>query len=115
MKTEDKKKICNKIFGRIILILFVSFLAIYISSSTGYYEFEQHNKMVLTEEKIREFEKDVAEGKEVDIKNYVVSDKVSYQNKISKFGNNVSKQVENVIQNGVEATFSFFNKLLESK
>ena len=51
MKVEEKKKLCNKIFSRILLALFIAFMAIYVSSATGYYEFEQHNKMILTEEK----------------------------------------------------------------
>ena len=113
MKLEDKKKLCNKIFFKIFLALFIAFLAIYISSATGYYEFEQHNKMVLTEEKIKEFEQDVAEGKEVDIKNYIVSDTPNYENNISKLGKKVSSAVEDFISSGLESTFSFFNKLIE--
>ena len=113
MKVEDKKRICNKVFSRFFLALFIAFLAIYVSSATGYYEFEQHNKMVLTEEKIREFEQDVAEGKEVDIKNYIVNDKPNYQNNVSKFGNTVSVKLESFVQSGLEATFTFLSKLLE--
>lgn len=112
MKVEDKKKLCNKIFSRLFLALFIAFLAIYVSSATGYYEFEQHNKMVLTEEKIREFEQDVADGKEVDIKNYIVNDTPNYQNSVSKLGSTVSTQLENIVQSGIESTFAFLNKLL---
>ncbi len=112
MKTEDKKKLCNKIFSRILLALFIAFLAIYVSSATGYYEFEQHNKMVLTEEKIREFEQDVADGKEVDIKNYIVKDTPSYQNNLSKLGNSFSTHLESFVQSGIESTFKFIGKLL---
>ena len=113
MKVEDKKKLCNKIFSKILLALFISFLAIYISSATGYYEFEQHNRMVLTEEKIKEFEQDVADGKEVDIKSYIVSDIPNYENAVSKLGNKISTQFESFIQNGIESTFSFLNKMLQ--
>ena len=113
MKSEDKKKICNQIFSRIFFILFIVFLAIYIFSESGYYEFEQHNKMVLTEEKIREFEQDVADGKEVDIKSYIVNDVPNYQNTVSKLGNKVSTQFENFIQNGIDSTFAFLNKMLQ--
>lgn len=113
MKVEDKKKLCNKIFSRILLALFIAFLAIYVSSATGYYEFEQHNKMVLTKEKIKEFEQDVADGKEVDIKNYIVNDTPNYENSVSKLGNTVSTKLEKFIQSGIESTFDFLSKLLE--
>lgn len=114
MKVEEKKKLCNKIFSRIILALFIAFMAIYVSSATGYYEFEQHNKMILTEEKIKEFEQDVADGKEVDIKNYIVSDIPNYQNSVSKLGNTFSTQLEKFVQSGIESTFAFLNKMLQS-
>lgn len=113
MKTEDKKKMCNKVFSTIFFILFISFLAIYLSQTTGYYEFEQHKKMILTKEKIDEFEKDVEEGKEIDIKDYVIRDIPNYENNVSKLGSNISKHLENFIQNGIEATFKFFNRLLQ--
>lgn len=113
MKTEDRKKLCSKIFSLIFFTLLISFAAIYISSATGYYEFEQHKKMTLTEEKIKEFEKDVKDGKEIDIKEYVINDIPNYENNVSKLGSLISLQLENFIQNGLESTFKFFNKLLQ--
>jgi len=113
MKTEDKKKICNKIFGVILFTLFISFLAIYVSSETGYYEFEQHKKMTLTEEMIKAFEQDVKDGKEIDIKDYVINDTENYENNVSKLGSTISLHLEDFVQNGLESTFKFFNKLLQ--
>ena len=113
MKVEDKKKLCSKIFSIIFFTLFISFVAIYISSATGYYEFEQHKKMILTEEKIKEFEQDVKDGKEIDIKEYVTNDIPNYENNVSKLGSLISLQLENFVQNGLDSTFKFFNKLLQ--
>ena len=113
MKIEDKKKICSHIFARIFFILFIVFLAIYIFSESGYYEFEQHNRMVLTETKIKEFENDIKEGKEIDIKNYIVNDKPNYENNISKIGYKLSTKLETFIQSSIEATFKFISKILE--
>ena len=113
MKNENKKKICGKIFSIIFFTLFISFVAIYVSSKTGYYEFEQHQKMTLTEEKIKEFEQDVKDGKEIDIKEYVINDIPNYENNVSKLGSLISLQLENLVQNGLESTFKFFNKLLQ--
>ena len=113
MKSEDKKKICNQIFSRIFFILFIVFLAIYIFSESGYYEFEQHNRMILTEAKIKEFENDIKDGKEIDIKNYIVNDKPNYDNNISKFGYMLSTNLEKFIQTSIETTFEFVSKILE--
>lgn len=112
MKTEDKKKLCSKIFGRIFLGLLIAFFAIFVSSKTGYYDFEQHNKTVLTEEKIKEFEQDVKDGKEINIKDYIVSTTPNYQNSVSRLGNKLSSSLEGFVQSGIESTFDFLNKML---
>lgn len=113
VKREDKKKLCNKIFGRLFLGLLIAFMAIFLSSKTGYYDFELHNRTVLTEEKIKEFEQDVKDGKEINIKNYVISTTPNYQNKVSLLGNKVSTSFENLISSGIESAFSLLGKLLE--
>lgn len=113
MKVEDKKKLCGKIFGRIFLALLIAFFAIYVSSQTGYYDFELHNKTVLTEEKIKEFEQDVRDGKEINIKDYVVSAAPNYQNNVSKLGNKLSTSLEGVIQSGIDSVFKFLTKMLD--
>lgn len=113
MKIEDKKKFASKIIWKIFIALFVAFLALYLSEATGYYEYEQHQKVVLTNEKIKQFEKDVADGKNIDIENYLETRKNNYQTKISKAGLNISKELGNMIQNGLEATFNFLNQIME--
>ena len=49
MDEKKKKKLFNKIMSRIFLFFLIAFTALYVSEATGYYEFEQHNKKVLTE------------------------------------------------------------------
>ena len=58
----------EKLIKTIFTILFVIFVTIYISQATGYYEYELHKKSELTKEQIQKFEKDVKEGKKVDLK-----------------------------------------------
>lgn len=113
MKIEDKKKLWNKICSKIFLILFIAFLALYLSEKTGYYEYEQHKQVTLTKEKIKQFEQDVADGKNIDIKDYTTEETVNYETKISKAGLHISKSVGNVVQTGLEGTFNFLNDLME--
>ena len=112
MDTVKAKKIANKVFWKIFLVLLIGFTAIYISEVTGYYEFEQHNKKVLTEQQIKQFEKDVAEGKNVDINEYINHEQVNYSNKLSKLGLNISTGLEDIIVSGLESTFKFLNGVL---
>lgn len=113
MKDEKIKKIISKIFWKFFLILLIGFTALYISEATGYYEFEQHNKKVLTEEKIKQFEKDVEEGKNIDISDYIVKYENNYESKLSKLGNKMSNKIGKTVSGGLEATFNFLNNMLE--
>ena len=109
---KKNKKIASKIFWKLFLIILTGFTAIYISEATGYYEFEQHNKKVLTEEKIKQFESDIANGKNIDINNYVIEDKTNYESKISKIGEKMSDEVEDIVVGGLNATFKFLNGMM---
>lgn len=110
---KKNKKLISKIFWKLFLIILIAFTAIYISEATGYYEFEQHNKKVLTEEKIKQFESDIASGKNIDINNYVVNDNPNYESKISKLGDKMSKNIEKMVVSGLNATFKFLNSIME--
>lgn len=112
MNEEKVKKIITKIFWKFFLVLLIGFTAIYISEATGYYEFEQHNKKVLTEEKIKQFEEDVANGKNIDINDYVVTNEQNYETKLSKFGDKMSNKVEKFVVDGLNNTFKFLNNVL---
>lgn len=112
MKDEKVKKTITKIFWKFFLMLLIGFTAIYISEATGYYEFEQHNKKVLTEEKIKQFEQDIENGKNIDINNYVVTNEQNYESKLSKAGDKISKEIENFVVDGLNNTFKFLNNVL---
>ena len=107
---KDKK---NKIYKFIFMVFFISFIVVYFSELTGYYEYQNHKKSTLTEEKIKQFEKDVAEGKEVDINDYVVVEEKNYNNGLSKLTSKLSDGISNLVQSGVENTFKFLSNLVE--
>jgi len=108
-----KEKTLNNIFKFIFLTFFVIFLTLYISQVTGYYEYEQHQKTVLTEEKIKQFEEDVASGKNIDIKNYLENETKDYNNKASRLGNTVSMQIEKTVKSGMNGLFKILSKMFE--
>lgn len=111
--SENHEKVVNNIMKVIFLILFLIFLTIYFSQSGGYYEFELHKKTVFTDEMIKKFEQDVADGKDVSIEDYLVEDKKNYSNKASELGYFISKNVGNLIKDGIEETFKMINKMVE--
>ena len=59
------RKQAKKVFRFLLLTLFVTFMAIYVSKSAGYIEYENRKQVALTEKQIEKFEADVKAGKNV--------------------------------------------------
>lgn len=102
----------SKVFWSILLVLFVIFISIFIASSSGYYEYENRNKMKLTEEKMKQFEQDVADGKSVDLKNYLETEEKDYENNVTVIGDKMSNLVNEGITKGLEGSFKIIEKLI---
>ena len=111
MKPEEKKRLAHKFLWRCFLVLLICFTALYLSEATGYYEYEQHKNMVLTSEKIKEFEKDVKDGKNIDIKNYVETKTPNYSNNVSELGLNVSNVINSFVTDGINNFFKFLGDM----
>ena len=105
----------DKIFRSILVFLFVIFIALYISQSTGYYEYEQYKKVALTNEQIKQFENDVKEGKNVDVKDYVSETKKEYGNKVSNAGLRISKEIEKHVTKFINGIFESLSKVVNDK
>lgn len=110
-----KKNKKNRIYKFIFMVLFLSFLVIYFSELTGYYEYKNHKQTVLTEEQIKKFESDVKNGKEVDISEYLVKEDRIYNNNLSKLSSKLSSGISKIVEKSVESTFKFLSNLVEGE
>lgn len=102
----------NKFFKYILLISFITFSALYISQAVGYFDYKNSKKVSLTNQQIKKFEKDVKNGKNVDIKKYIDENTNNYQNKLSKVGVSISSTTEKIIQKIINETFKVLSKLV---
>lgn len=107
---KDKKL---KIFRGLFIILFIIYITIYISQLTGYYEFKNYQKAMLTKEQIAQFEDDVKNGKDVKLKDYVVNTNKHYQTNLSKIGMNLSDMISKLVNKGINSSFDFLVKLVD--
>lgn len=105
------KKI-NKFFKYLLLTSFITFFALYLSASAGYFEYKSRKKVALTNAQIKQFEKDIDLGKKVDIKKYIEANNTNYQNKISKTGLSLSKKTQKCVQIIISESFKFLSKLV---
>lgn len=115
MKREDKIKIYKKIFKFCFWAFFITFLTLYLSQATGYYEYEQHKKVSFTNKQIEQFEKDVAAGKNVDLDSYLEDTTKNYNNKTSKLGYQVSSAIGKYVKDGLDSAFKMINKAMEEE
>lgn len=107
-----KVKLRTKIFRISFIILFAVFLTVYVSNKYGYYEYQKHEQVTLTEEQIKKFEQDVKDGKEIDIENYITGVDKNYQTKLSQAGLNVSNGLAGIVKTGVDGFFKYIDSVI---
>ena len=98
METKPQKK---NIWLRILGLLFILYLSLMIAIDAGYYEKIMGEKTIITEEKMKEFERDIKEGKDVELYDYIKEEK-DYSNIFTKSGYKISHVVENIMGHGID-------------
>lgn len=98
-------------FWRTVFLLFLVYVALFISVENGYYEKQNAKKAILTEEKIAEFEEDVKNNKEIDIKDYLEEEHQDYSSLTSKVGVKFSEGMQKIMTKGIDGTIDIFKKL----
>ena len=102
----------GKGFRFTLILLFCIFMTLYISQATGYYDYQQYRRVELTEEKIKQFEQDVKDGKNIDIQDYLNDTERNYNNGISQTGLKLSNFIKDNVRKGINETFKFLEKYL---
>ena len=106
---EEKKQ--KNIFLKVILILFIIYFSLYLMDNLGYYNLST-KQTILTEEKIKEFENDIKNGKSIDLIDYVEKDN-NYNNIYSNIGYNISVGIDKVLNEGLLKVGKFLKKLFK--
>lgn len=97
-------------FFKILLVLFTVYVVLFILNETGYYEKTVRNKTIMTEIRKEEFEKDIAEGKALDIISYL-PEKEDYANILTKGANFIEKELGIIIDDRLEDFWKFLKTL----
>lgn len=103
----------NKVAKFFLLLMTFAFVVSYIIYETGYYEYKLQNRTVLTKEQMEQFEKDVEEGKDVSLNDYLVETEVDYSNRLTDTTVKISNKVNLYFKKGVELVFRQVNKLVQ--
>lgn len=104
----------NEKIGKFVFyVLFISFLVLYFSSLTGYYEYQNHQKTNLTANEIKKFEQDIKEGKDIDIQDYLATE-ITYSNSFSKLTSTLSEKISEFTTTGINESFKYLSKMMDS-
>ncbi len=95
-----------KVVRFFILILFIIFAGFYIVSYSNYYDYDAKKRMTLTNEQIKQFEEDVQNGVDIDVKNYLSLNEKHYNNKVSQFTYKVSSLIGRTIEKTINGVFN---------
>lgn len=102
------KKGIKIVFLSVVLI----YLILYFSYKNGYYRDINEERKILTEEKIKEYEEDLANGVDVTQKEYVVI-APSYDNNLTRVFLKLSKTIENGVDKTIKYVFKKLNKMVD--
>lgn len=95
-----------------VLIVFALFISLYFMQTTDYFNFD-HNSSILTDEAMQSFEKDIKDGKEIDINNYFAVEK-NYDNKLSRGGLKLSNFIAKKFNKVVISIFSEISSTIDN-
>ena len=103
----------KSIIKLIMIIILIIFISSYIIASTGYYEYTMRERTIITNEKIKEFEEDIRNNKDVDIKDYYDNEELDYSNKITTLVYNVSDNSNKLARKAIKYLFKKLGSLVE--
>lgn len=94
----------------ILLSLFTFFVILLLAQSQGYYKTRSEKAKILTDEQIKNFEKDIRDGKSIDVKKYVLYEDKDYTNDVSDSVYSMSLKLESVFDTTVRLIFNSASK-----
>lgn len=103
----------NKYLEFIIILIIIIYTACYYVACSGYYEYHVQEKTILTNQKIKEFEEDIKNNKEVDIKDYLVNEEVDYTNRFTRLMYGISDNGNKLARKIIKGLFKKLSYLVE--
>lgn len=103
----------KKIIKIIIIIIFTIFIASYLVSSSGYYEYRVQQQSIIINEKIKEFEEDIKNNENIDLKEYLEKEQNDYTNKFTTIVYNISENSNKFAKKAIKYIFKKLGSLVE--
>ena len=89
------------------------YIASYYVANSGYYEYQLQERTILTNKRIKEFEIDVKNNENIDIKDYLAYEEIDYTNKLTNLIYEVSDGGNKIARKVIKALFKKLSYLVE--
>lgn len=103
----------KKISKIIIIIIVIFFVASYAISESGYYEYTMQQRTIITNEKIKEFEQDIKNNEDIDLKEYLEGEEQDYSNAFTNLIYNISDNSNKIARKAIKYIFKKLGSLVE--
>ena len=103
----------KKITKFIITIIVIVFISSYIITESGYYEYTLGQRTIITNEKIKEFEQDIKDNKDIDLVDYLDKDELDYSNAFTNLVYNISDNSNKIARKAMKYLFKKLGSLIE--
>ena len=97
---EYKKEKMHPFF-KLMIILFLIFIAFYISLQSGYYPSRVQKRTLLTQESVNRFNSDIKNNQEIIAGSYTNED-IDYSNFVTKAGNGLTYSLGKIIEKSIK-------------
>ena len=105
---ENEKEKMNPFF-KVLIALFIIFIALYIALESGYYPSRVQKKTILISNDIKDFEKNLKNGTEIKSEGYVKEE--DYSNFVTKTGTGLTNVFGKFIEEGTKGIGKAFKVL----
>lgn len=103
----------KKIIQLLALLIVIIFISSYLIASSGYYEYTMQQKTIITNEKIKEFEQDIKDNKEIDLVEYLDDESTDYSNAFTNLVYNISDNSNKLARKAIKYLFKKLGSLIE--
>ena len=80
---------------------------------SGYYEYNLQNRRILTEEKMKLFEEDILNGKDIDLSSYLSDSYIDYSNSLTRTTSNVNLKLNDYLKEFITGSLDFLGKFIK--
>ena len=104
----------NKIFSKtIVIVILIIFITSYLISESGYYEYTVQQRTIITNEKIKEFEQDIKDNKDIDLIDYLDKGELDYSNAFTNLVYRISDNSNKLAKKAMKYLFKKIGSLIE--